>query len=81
MRATPEALLALVIWVAAAMGFKLYLVYFDSYARTYGSLGAIIVLLIWLYLSGIAILIGGEVNSTILAALEQPNEASMVGAH
>jgi membrane protein len=39
-----------------------YLGFFDSYSVTYGSLGAVIVLMLWFYLSGVAILIGGEVN-------------------
>jgi membrane protein len=43
--------------------FRVYLQYFNSYSRTYGSLGAVIVLLLWFYLSGAAILIGAEVNS------------------
>jgi membrane protein len=54
-----------VIWIIASLAFRLYLNFFDSYAKTYGSLGAVIVLLLWLYLSGAAILIGGEVNAQI----------------
>ena len=61
----PGSLVALFGWLAASAGFKLYLRYFDAYARTYGSLGAIIVLLIWLYLSALCILAGGEVNAQI----------------
>lgn len=64
----PGSVVALFIWLAASTGFKIYLQYFDSYAKTYGSLGAIIVLLIWLYLSALCILAGGEVNSQILQA-------------
>ncbi len=47
------------------IGFRLYLHFFDSYSKTYGSLGAVIVLMLWLYLTGTAILTGGEVNSEI----------------
>jgi membrane protein len=61
----PGALVAFVIWIIASLAFRLYLNFFDSYAKTYGSLGAVIVLLLWLYLSGAAILIGGEVNAQI----------------
>ena len=64
----PGAFTALVLWLTATMFFRLYLSYFDSYSKTYGSLGAVIVLLLWLYLSGIAILVGGEVNSEIRKA-------------
>jgi membrane protein len=61
----PGAAVALAGWVVTWWGLRLYLSYFDSYSRTYGSLGAVIVLLLWLYLSGAAILLGGEVNAQI----------------
>ena len=64
----PGALVACVCWLAASLGFRLYLHYFDTYSRTYGSLGAVIVLLLWLYLTGAAVLLGGEVNAQIRAA-------------
>jgi membrane protein len=64
----PGALIAVTVWIAASLGFKTYLTYFDSYATTYGSIGAVIVLLMWLYFGGLAILVGGEVNSEIRKA-------------
>ena len=60
---TPGAFVALGLWLAVSFGFRVYLGFFDSYSVTYGSLGALIVLMLWFYLSGVAILIGGEVNS------------------
>jgi membrane protein len=45
--------------------FRLYLSYFDSYAATYGSLGAMIILLLWLYLTALVILIGGAINAIL----------------
>ncbi len=62
---TPGAITAIVLWVILSLGFRLYLEYFDSYSKTYGSLGAIIVLLLWLYLTAMVILIGGIVNSVV----------------
>lgn len=59
---TPGAFVGLVLWLAVSFGFRVYLGYFDSYSVTYGSLGALIVLMLWFYLTGVAILIGGEVN-------------------
>ena len=53
------------LWLLVSFGFKLYLHFFDSYSKTYGTLGAVIILMLWLYLTGAAILIGGEVNSEI----------------
>jgi len=59
---TPGAFVGVALWLLVSFGFRLYLGYFDSYSVTYGSLGAVIVLMLWFYLSGVAILIGGEVN-------------------
>jgi membrane protein len=44
-------------------GFRLYLHFFNSYAATYGSLGAMIILMLWLYLTALVILIGGAINA------------------
>jgi membrane protein len=67
----PGALVALAVWLGATALFRMYLVWFDSYNKTYGSLGAVIVLMMWLYVSGVAILLGGEVNSEIRKAAAQ----------
>ena len=62
---TPGAIVGVILWVAASGGFKLYLNYFNTYAATYGSLGAVIILLLWLYLSALVILIGGAINAIL----------------
>ena len=62
---TPGSIAGVVLWLAVSFAFKGYLHFFDSYSRTYGSLGAVIVLMLWLYLTGLAVLIGGEINSEI----------------
>ena len=62
---TPGSLVGVVGWIGISMLFRLYLHFFNSYSKTYGSLGAVIVLLFWLYISGLAILLGGEINSEI----------------
>jgi len=59
---TPGAFVGVALWLVVSFGFRLYLGFFDSFSVTYGSLGAVIVLMLWFYLSGVAILIGGEVN-------------------
>ncbi|MDQ1728149.1 MAG: rane protein [Pyrinomonadaceae bacterium] len=71
---TPGSVVGLSLWLLVSLGFKLYLHFFDSYSKTYGTLGAVIVLMLWLYLTGAAILIGGEVNSEI------ENAAAKAGA-
>lgn len=65
---TPGSIVAVILWLLVSFVFRLYLQYFDSYSKTYGSLGAVIILMLWFYLTGAAILIGGEVNSDIEAA-------------
>jgi membrane protein len=65
---TPGAALGVTIWLAASLGFRAYLHFFNSYSATYGSLGAVVILLLWLYITGFAILIGAELNWIIKAA-------------
>jgi membrane protein len=68
---SPGAAVALVLWLASSLVFRLYLQFFNSYSATYGSLGAVIILMLWFYLSGLAILIGGEFNSEIAHAARE----------
>ncbi|MDI6101484.1 YihY/virulence factor BrkB family protein [Actinoplanes sp. NEAU-A12] len=56
---------SLVVWAVVSFGFGLYVANFGSYDRTYGSLGAIMAFLIWVYLSNIALLLGVEVNAEV----------------
>lgn len=62
---TPGALLFVVGWVLASLAFALYLSNFGSYNRTYGSLAAVIVLLVWLYWTNLLLLVGGELNAVL----------------
>jgi membrane protein len=62
---TPGSVVGVLLWLAGSSLFRLYLSYFDNYSKTYGSLGAVIVLILWLYVTGLAIMLGGEVNSEI----------------
>jgi membrane protein len=77
---TPGALVGVGMWLLISFAFRVYLNYFNSYSVTYGSLGALIVLMLWFYLTGVAILIGGEVNceanSGCELVSEQDNDAS-----
>jgi membrane protein len=60
---TPGAVIAVLAWIAASIGFALYVAFFGSYNKTYGSLGAVIVFLVWLYISNNALLLGVLINA------------------
>jgi membrane protein len=62
---TPGAVIGIVVWLLASVALRVYLHYFNSYSVTYGSLGAVIVLLTWFYLSGLALLLGSVINDTL----------------
>src|SRR5262245_54729349 len=62
---TPGSIFAVMTWTLASLGFSYYVNNFGSYDKTYGSIGAIIVLLTWMYVSGFFILVGGEINAEI----------------
>jgi len=68
---TPGAAIGVVLWLLVSLGFRVYLHFFNSYSATYGSLGAVIILMLWLYFTGAAVLIGGEINSEIENAAAQ----------
>jgi len=63
---TPGGILAVVTWIVASAAFGLYVANFGSYNKTYGSLGAIIIFLVWLWLSNAAILLGAELNAELV---------------
>lgn len=62
---TPGAVTGVILWLLASFGLRIYLSYFHAYTTAYGSLGAVILLLVWFYLTAFALLMGGEVNSEI----------------
>ncbi len=59
----PGGILAVVLWIAASAAFAFYVANFGSYNKTYGSLGGVIVFLVWLWLTNLAILLGAEFNA------------------
>lgn len=71
---TPGAITGIVLWLLLSYSFRLYLSYFDSYSATYGSLGAVIILLLWLYLTALVILIGGLINSVMENMTDEKGE-------
>ena len=62
---TPGSVLATMLWIVASLAFRVYVTNFASYNETYGAIGGVMVLLLWFYVSGIALLIGAELNAEI----------------
>lgn len=62
---TPGAVLALVLWLGMSFGLRLYVQHFANYNATYGSIGGVILLMLWLYLTSVVLLLGAEVNAEI----------------
>jgi membrane protein len=85
---TPGALAATLLWFLGSLAFRVYVVNFGSYNETYGTLGGVIVLMLWFYLSGLAILAGAEMNAEIEHASPHgkapgekvPGEKKLLGA-
>jgi membrane protein len=73
---TPGSALGMVGWLAASLGLRIYVHYFNNYSATYGSLGTVIILLTWFYLGGLMLLVGGEINSEIEAAVHEKKLAA-----
>lgn len=62
---TPGSILGALLLIGASVGFSYYVSNFGDYTATYGSIGAVIILLLWLYLAGLVILLGSEVNALL----------------
>jgi membrane protein len=85
---TPGSLLATALWLIGSLGFRIYVVNFGSYNETYGAIGGVIVLMLWLYLSGLAIIVGAEMNAEIEHAAphgkdageKKPGERRVIGS-
>lgn len=71
---TPGAIIGIILWLTLSTGLRIYLNYFNTYSMMYGSLGAVIILMLWLYLTSLVILIGGLIN----AVLEDLKKAKLI---
>jgi len=61
----PGSIVSAVVWIAVSVLFKLYVRHFSDFGLLYGSLGTLVILMFWFYLSGAAILVGGEINAIL----------------
>ena len=59
------SIVATLLWLAASIGFSWYVTTYATYDQTYGSLGAVIILMLWLWVSAFVILVGGELNAEL----------------
>lgn len=73
---SPGSVVGTIIWLAASIGFSFYVSASGSYTETYGALAGVAILILWLYLTGLAVLIGGELN----AELERQKDVQTDGA-
>ena len=77
---TPGGLIGVVLWVLASVGFNFYVSNFGSYNKTYGSIGAVIVLLLYLYISSLTILFGATLNATLVRMKEEISGSQILDA-
>ena len=69
---TPGSIFAVLAWLLMSLGLRVYVALVGNYNATYGSIGGVILLMLWLYLSGVALLIGAEINSAVERAAAEP---------
>ena len=63
---SPGTIIGIILWLLLSTAFKTYLQYYNTYNKMYGSLGAVIILMLWLFLTALVILIGGLINATVI---------------
>jgi membrane protein len=76
---TPGSFTGILLWLAASLGLRVYLHFFNSFSLTYGSLGAVIVLLLWFYLSGLSLLLGAQIDVVIADIRDEEAEDRLSG--
>lgn len=74
---TPGSVAGVILWLAVSFGLRVYLHFFNSYSATYGAVAAVIILLLWFYLTGASILLGGQINSVLEHAKAKQGEGDL----
>ncbi len=69
----PGVILSTLAWIATSQAFAFYVNNFGNFSRTYGSIGGMIVFMLWFYISSVVVLLGGEINATLYNTFYQPN--------
>ena len=62
---SPGSVIAIALWILASLGFSFYVSHFAAYAKTYGTLGTGVVLMMWIYISSVIMIVGGEINALL----------------
>jgi membrane protein len=68
---TPGSMMGTMLWLIASYGFSVYVTNFGSYDKTYGSIGGVMVMMTWLYLTGLIFILGGEINAVLEHASDE----------
>jgi len=69
----PGAIFSTLAWIATSQVFAFYVNNFSNYSRIYGSIGGVIVFMLWFYISSVAVLLGGDINATLYSKFYKPN--------
>jgi membrane protein len=77
---TPGGLIGVLLWVLASAAFSFYVNHFGTYNKTYGSIGVVIILLLYLYISSLTILFGAELNATLVRMKEEISGEQIIDA-
>ena len=72
---TPGSVIGVGLWIIASVGFRDYLHFSNSYSATYGSLGTVIILMLWFYITSLSLLVGAEINAEIEHAAAEHGRA------
>jgi membrane protein len=76
---TPGSTFGALLWLSASVGFRVYLNFYNTYTATYGSLGAVVILIVWLYVAGLTFLVGGEIDANIERASDEQHSQKQMG--
>ena len=76
---TPGSVLATALWIATSYGFQFYVAHFGNYTATYGAIGGAIVTMLWFYVSGVALLVGAELNAVLEQTLRETSPTAAPG--
>jgi len=78
LRITPGSIVAILLWIILSTGFRTYLAYYNSYNKAYGSLGAVIVMMLWFYLTASSLMVGGVINKVLTEMRAEQSQKDVI---